>query len=281
MTGIQWLLLILVVAVVAGAYFYMRRQTGDDPWKGMEETGHTDSDTQDADHGESLGGDSYILGVRTISSAPEASEEKQEPMPDIPVQPPESPAFGDSNEPAWQDFKAAPEPALEPEPRQEPASRETGHAETMQPQRASSGEEKLFVVHVGCRDRRLFDGPAIHRALQDQKLKFGLNSIYHRITETNGVPESVFGIANMLEPGFLDPVEQDHLQTPGVIFFLQLPGPIEGTVALRDLLETASNLAEQLGAEVLDSQRSLLKPQMAQSMLDEVVEFDRKQRLNA
>lgn len=261
MTGIQWVLLVLVVAAVVGAYLYMRRQTGDDPWRDMEEA----EDPEDFGASESLGGDSYIVGVRTLSSGSETSRDEPGSSP-FGMTP--EPSAATDDEPSWQAFAA-----------DDASPGASDNAQAVRPRRPPAGEQRLFILHVACRDERLFDGPAIHAALQAQKLKFGLNSIYHRITEINGVPESVFAVANMVKPGFLDPVEQDHLQTPGLTLFLQLPGPIEGGPAVRDLLETASSLAEQLGSEVLDDRRSLLKPQMAQYMLDEVAEIDRQQRL--
>lgn len=269
MSGIQWLLLILVVAAVAGAYLYLRRHSGADPWRDMEDSGEPD----DIDRGVSLGGDSYIVGVRTLSSGARA-----EPPPEGPTLRTESsPDAGQAGD--W--LRPAPEPGAARQPaRAEATTRaDANRAEPIRPRGAPSGDQRLFVLHVAHRDQRLFDGVVIHQALQAERLQFGLNEIYHRVCEINGVPESVFAIANSLKPGFLDPLEQDQLQTPGLTLFLQLPGPVEAARAVRDLLETASNLAEALGAEVLDDRRSLLKPQMAQHMLDEAAEFDRRQRL--
>lgn len=266
MTGIQWVLLILVAGAVVGVYFYLRRQSGVDPWQGMEEG------ADGIDRGESLGGDSYIVGVRTVGG----QTETQAP-PSGPSAPPQSdasppPAGDDADEPSWMNFTTG---------RETPQPTRSEPVEAVRPQRPPSGEQRLFVLHISRRDGSLYDGPDIHAALQEQKLKFGLHGIYHRITEANGVPESVFSVANILKPGFLDPVEADHLQTPGLALFLQLPGPLEGSRAARDLLDTAAALAERLGAEVLDDKRSLLKPQTAQYMLDEIAELDRRQRLAA
>lgn len=258
----QWLLLLLIAAAVAGAYWYLRRQASEDPWRGMEESG----EPADFDRGESLSGDSYVVGVRTLRG----------PAPDTP--PGQTPAAQDADA-SWEAFTAdraadreTPEPAMQEE--QAPPG-----PEAVRPRRAPAGDEQLFILHVASRDGAFFDGPEVHAALQAQKLKFGLNSIYHRITEVNGVPESVYAVANMLKPGFLDPVEEDHLRTPGLTLFLQLPGPIEGVTAARDLLDTSSALAEALGAQVLDDKRIRLKPQSAQYMLDQVAELDRKRRL--
>jgi len=274
MSGIQWLLLILVIAAVAAAYWYLRRQGGDDPWQGLDEESGGGQD----DRGESLGGDSYIVGVRTVSGGASSSAKtpadagEAKPAPDKGRRAGRARTAGDDDT-FWQAFHT------------EPAGSDDGKAdsgvEEVRPQRPPAGEESLFVLHVASRDGSFLDGPDIHRALQDQKLKFGLHDIYHRITEVNGVPESVYSVANMLKPGFLDPVEQDHLRTPGLALFLVLPGPIEGTRAMRDMLDTARALAEDLGGEVLDDKRSLLTNQTAQYMLDQVAELDRRQRVRA
>lgn len=266
MSGIQWVLLVLVVAAVAGAYWYMRRQGGDDPWQGLDEA--SDDERSEDRPGEALGGDSYIVGVRTISGG---NGETREPADDPGAASPKAGASGDDS--FWDAFHTE-SAAPQPEPEESPLG-------DMRPQRPPAGEESLFVLHVSSRDGSFFDGPDIHAALQAQKLKFGLHDIYHRITEVNGVPESVYSIANMLKPGFLDPVEEDHLRTPGLALFLVLPGPLEGSRALRDMLDTAQGLAEELDGEVLDDKRTLLTPQTIQYMLDQVAELDRQQRLRA
>lgn len=291
MSEMQWLLLVLVVIVVAGAYLYIRRQANDDPWQGMDEPGDQSSDAPgeqpyDFNRGVSLGGDSYIVGVRTIGQPqadgePSDSQPRSQPQPQAQPQPktqpqpqpqPQAKAKAKAKkDPPWSAFNPKSESV-------EKAAPETGK---LRPKRAPAGEEKLFIVHVTSRDGSFFDGPDIHAVLGEQKLKFGMHNIYHRITEVNGVPDSVYSVANMLKPGFLDPVEQDHLSTPGLTMFLQLPGPIDGVKAARDLLETAGALAERLGGEVLDDKRSLLKAQTAQFMLDQAAELDRRQRVQA
>src|SRR5699024_6260001 len=139
--------------------------------------------------------------------------------------------------------------------------------------------ENIFLLHVAASGDAAFDGPDIHVALDAEGLKFGPNDFYHRVTDANGEVESVYCIANMVKPGTLDPVEQDHLRTPGLTLFLILPGPIEGVRAMRDMMETANALATALGGRVLDDQRLVLKAQSAQYTLDQIAELDRQARL--
>lgn len=295
MSIVQWLLLILVIAVVAGAYWYMRHQAASDPWQGMDDEPAPDDGI---DRGESLGGDSYIVGVRTLTG--EASSKRGDAgETSAPPHSHDAPPTGvDSAEASWSAYKkraAEPEPAPEPpaespaEAAPEPSSAQAPAPETqpgaervenMRAHTAPPGmEPDVFMLHVAAAGNALFDGPDVHAALKAQDLKFGLNDVFHRVTETHGVPESVFAVANMLKPGTLDPVDQDHLQTPGLVLFMLVPGPIEGGPAMRDMMETANGLAQALGGEVLDDKRALLKAQTAQFMLDQIADIDRRAKI--
>lgn len=291
MSIIQWILLVAVIVVVGGAYWYLRRHNGSDPWQGMnDERSDEEVDAQ----GESLGGDSYIVGVRTIGdAAPRAKSDGA------------GPDAGDEfdADAAWSAFKKAPETApapthaaarapemapVEPVPPQEAQTRPTepvleptasARVENIRPVQPPAGEESIFQLHVAAPKDAAFDGPDIHAALDAEGLKFGPSDFYHRVTDANGQVESVYCIANMAKPGTLDPVDQDHLRTPGLTMFLILPGPIEGVRAMRDMMETANTLATALGGQVLDDQRLVLKAQSAQYILDQIAELDRQARL--
>ncbi|MGB7758121.1 MAG: cell division protein ZipA, partial [Salinisphaera sp.] len=140
-------------------------------------------------------------------------------------------------------------------------------------------QSQLFMLYVAAPEGQVFDGPTIHETLAKADLKFGLNDLYHRVTEVHGVTESVFCVANMLKPGTLDPVDQDQLTTPGLTMFLLVPAPIEGRPAMRDMMETANLLATELGGNVLDDNRALLKAQTAQYILDQIADIDRRAQL--
>ncbi|HLQ85994.1 MAG TPA: cell division protein ZipA C-terminal FtsZ-binding domain-containing protein, partial [Salinisphaeraceae bacterium] len=272
MSIVHWLLLIIVIAAVGGAYWYLRRHNGNDPWRNMEDNPAADDASSE---GVSLGGDSYILGVRTLSSA-EAEQERSGKAPNRAGN-----GYSDADaEAAWSAFKKEPDttepppagapdappeelqsaprphlrqvspqpgPAARPEagskartaPRQGQSSRQEPVAPPPeQPSAAArveniraprpTGNEQIFMLHVASRDERHFDGPDIHAALDAEGLKFGPHDFYHRITDANGAIESVYSVANMLKPGTLDPVDQDHLHSPGLTLFLMLPGVIEG-----------------------------------------------------
>ena len=383
MSIVQWLLLILVIAVVAGTYWYLRSQAENDPWQNMDEL-EDEPDHAIDERGESLNGDSYVVGVRTLSKEtpatrkavargeappvetprtrrsvfeardqpdrPDAAQSESEseagpagkrrlfeagatdedapiideppaPFPEVDTPPGSEPGELES-EP---DSEAAPRsesetaqsaapprragpsprdrepdrtraeqapPGPEPEFDAQPGSteaestgaereaqREPTPQVDMRAQAPPTGEQQIFLLYVASADGRFFSGPAVHAALESQRLRFGLNDVFHRVTEVHGVAESVFGVANMLKPGTLDPADREELATPGLTLYLIVPGPLEGTRAMRDMMETANGLASVLGGEVLDDKRTRLKAQSAQYMLDQIAELDRRARL--
>ncbi|KEZ76994.1 cell division protein ZipA [Salinisphaera hydrothermalis] len=311
MSIVQWLVLALVILVVAGAYWYIRRQGGGDPWRDMEEP------ADGAGHDEPASGDSYVVGVRTLNKetpadrkaaaeaararqAEQASEQTPEADRTRAVRQPtavrrravsRTTAVSTDDKPSQGETQVRSSEAEPPrgadstepnEPEQTTVTTEippaaTERVEMVAPER--SEHSQLFMLYVAAPEGQTFDGPDIHAALAKADLKFGLNDLYHRVTEVHGVTESVFCVANMLKPGTLDPVDQDQLSTPGLTLFLLVPAPIEGRPAMRDMMETANRIATALGGHVLDDNRALLKAQTAQYMLDQIAEIDRRARL--
>lgn len=308
MSIVQWLLLVLVVVVVAGVYWYIRRQGGGDPWQGMDEP------VEGADENAPTGGDSYVVGVRTINKETpadrkaaveaararevEGAAEQEAAGRTRAVRQPTAVrrrSAGPGKAPAERaprgqttvrSSEAEPPRGLDKADRghdDSPAAdteippAATERVEMVAPER--SEQSQLFMLYVAAREGQVFDGPTIHETLAKADLKFGLNDLYHRVTEVHGVTESVFCVANMLKPGTLDPVDQDQLTTPGLTMFLLVPAPIEGRPAMRDMMETANLLATDLGGNVLDDNRALLKAQTAQYMLDQIADIDRRAQL--
>lgn len=311
MSIVQWLLLILVIAVVGGAYLYMRRGSGSDPWHGMEDVGEPDETVERA---ESLGGDSYIVGVRTISretpadrkataETQRAADAERQTREDEPLPSPlrafrrkSVAAPGPEPSDSTADTAADEAPDVDTGAAASASDQQSNIQSDIQsdsdsdveiPRRATervdmrapsapSDLRQIFILYVSARDGRMLDGPAIHEALVAADLKFGLNDMFHRVTEIHGITESVFAVANMLKPGTLDPIDQNHLRTTGLAMFLAVPGALEGRPAMHDMMVTANGLATALGGQVLDDKRALLKAQTAQFMLDEIADLDRR-----
>jgi cell division protein ZipA len=101
--------------------------------------------------------------------------------------------------------------------------------------------------------------------------------IFHRPLDGKKDSGPVFSVANMVKPGHFDMSQIQELATPGVSFFMALPGPLPALDAWDTMLPTAQRLAELLDANVLDEERNALGRQRVAHLRDELRAWDRKQ----
>jgi len=140
--------------------------------------------------------------------------------------------------------------------------------------------ERIVTLHVAARPGETIHGASLIVAAEKAGLVFGDKNIFHRLVA--GRPEAgpIFSMANMVKPGFFDMREIDTLQTPGMTFFMALPGPVPALDGWDALLPTAQRMAELLGANVLDEERSVLGRQRIAHIRDELRAYDRKYESN-
>ena len=145
---------------------------------------------------------------------------------------------------------------------------------------ATQPVERIVTLHVSARPGETIHGASLIVAAEKAGLIFGDKNIFHRLV--SGRPEAgpIFSMANMVKPGYFDMREIDSLQTPGVTFFMALPGPVPALDGWDALLPTAQRLAELLGANVLDEERSVLGRQRIAHIRDELRAYDRKYESN-
>ncbi len=121
--------------------------------------------------------------------------------------------------------------------------------------------EGLIVMHILAAEDKPFRGQAVLKALQVHKMRFGEFNIYHRITDDEGQPESIFSIANMVKPGTLSPVELPQMKLPGLTFFLRLPATGGNRNAFDDMLYVAREMSVVLEGTLSDERFSAMSDQ--------------------
>jgi cell division protein ZipA len=172
------------------------------------------------------------------------------------------------------------EPGLRAAP--ERPTRETRRAPETKPERRAAPPaqapaervlELIVVLYVVARSSTTFAGPEIREALEAAGLKYGDMQIYHRLAADG---RSVFGVADMLEPGRLEPDRLATHTTAGLCFFMRLPGPVDGVQAFEDLLRVASGVAERLNGELRDDRRSVLTRQAIEHWRERLLEHRRQ-----
>jgi cell division protein ZipA len=125
------------------------------------------------------------------------------------------------------------------------------------------------------RDGGFFTGADLVVAAEKAGLEFGDMGIYHRLLDGKRELGPIFSVANMLKPGNFDLSRLDTLRTPGLSFFMTLPGPLSALDAWDAMLPTAQRLAELLDSQVLDEERNALGRQRIAHIRDELRGWDR------
>ncbi|MEM6988646.1 MAG: cell division protein ZipA C-terminal FtsZ-binding domain-containing protein, partial [Pseudomonadota bacterium] len=112
-----------------------------------------------------------------------------------------------------------------------------------------AGEEpSLTVINVMARPGQVLSGVALANAFEARGFELGDLGLYH-FNHDHGC---IFSIVNMVEPGQFDPAQLHKLTTPGVCFFLQLPGPLRDDVAYDMMVAEAYEVSKAVGADLRD-----------------------------
>ena len=130
----------------------------------------------------------------------------------------------------------------------------------------------IAVLHVTALSGEQFSSKKICKTLEHLGLRHGKYKIYHRESLQNS-ELSLFSVANMVKPGFFDPDSDEGFKTPGISFFLVLPGPPDPITTFNEMVQTAKQVAHSLNGELLDSDRSTFTSQRAQLIRDEIASF--------
>jgi cell division protein ZipA len=123
-----------------------------------------------------------------------------------------------------------------------------------------------------------FKGMDIQTAALDLNFQLGTGGLFERCAD-NSADKLIFSMAHLRKPGTFEPPILNELTTPGLLLFMNLPGPMEEIKSLDLLVVTADQLAQRLGGMICDERRKRLTNQGLLHLRNEVVEFRRKQRL--
>lgn len=137
--------------------------------------------------------------------------------------------------------------------------------------------QEVLIVNVLSKDTQGFKGPDLLQLLLACDLRFGKKNIFHRYEKANAKGPIQFSVANLVEPGIFDLDAIDDFATPGVSFFLSLPGPEKPLVAFNYMIETAQVLVRHLHAELRDDAHSVMTAQTIEHCRQRIRDFERKQ----
>jgi cell division protein ZipA len=137
-------------------------------------------------------------------------------------------------------------------------------------------DPEVFMLNVVARSRDGFRGEDILHILLACDLRFGDMNFFHRHEFEAGRGAIQFSVANMMQPGVFDIDRMGDLATPGLVFFVTLPGPEDMMKAFDYMLETAQAVARNLEGDVLDEARNPLSKQSLEHSRQQIRDLERR-----
>ena len=132
------------------------------------------------------------------------------------------------------------------------------------------------MINVVARSPQGFRGEDILHILLACDLRFGDMNFFHRHEFAAGRGAIQFSVANMMQPGVFDIDNMADFNTPGLVFFLTLPGPEDMMKAFDYMLETAQAVARNLDGDVLDESRSVMTKQTLEHSRQQIRDLERR-----
>lgn len=121
-------------------------------------------------------------------------------------------------------------------------------------------------------------GRVVLESLEAEGFRPGLMRLYYWRNDAEA--SVVFGVANMVEPGLLDPGELPGMETPGLVTFMSVPQ--DGATAFRILdamVAVSRRLARRLDATLCDETRSTLTAQAENHLREKIADALRQDRI--
>jgi cell division protein ZipA len=124
---------------------------------------------------------------------------------------------------------------------------------------------------------RPFEGPRIQAVAEELDFRLNADGLFERFPERETAgSEPVFSMAHLRKPGSFQPQLLQDLSTPGLLLFMNLPGPLEGTEALDLLVISADHLARNLGGTICDERHKRLTNPALLQLRDQVADLERR-----
>ncbi|QFU23298.1 cell division protein ZipA [Shewanella eurypsychrophilus] len=128
----------------------------------------------------------------------------------------------------------------------------------------------VLVLHVVASEGHTLNGAELLPCLLTLNFKFGDMSIFHRHEDNAGTGKELFSLANMVKPGIFNPDEMEQFSTEGVVLFMTLPCHGDPLMNFSIMLNSAHQLADDLGGKVLDGGRDAWSETTKQSYLQRI-----------
>ncbi|CZF80363.1 Cell division protein ZipA [Grimontia celer] len=134
-------------------------------------------------------------------------------------------------------------------------------------------EQQVLIMNVQAANNSEFDGEELINCLEQHGMIFGEMEIFHRHADLAGTGKVLFSAANMFNPGSFPLATIHQFTTPGITLFMTLPCYGEAEQNFKLMLQTAQQVADQLGGLVTDDNRNMMTPQRLDGYRDKIKQF--------
>lgn len=136
--------------------------------------------------------------------------------------------------------------------------------------------EEVLIINVMSMKGEFFNGAALLDIILKCGMRYGDMNIFHRYSDNKGEGALLFSMANMVKPGTFDLDAMDNFETPGVSLFMTLPINADSMASFDLMADTARAIAETLGGELKDEQRSVMTRQTIEHCRQRIRDYELK-----
>ncbi|CCQ09653.1 Cell division protein ZipA [Pseudoalteromonas luteoviolacea B = ATCC 29581] len=146
--------------------------------------------------------------------------------------------------------------------------------QTSTPSKPAQAKPSDFIIlHISMPEGLTMAGSRLLPSVLSLGFKYSDEGFFNRHVEPSGQGAVMFRLVNMYNPGTFDIDNMEQFSTAGVSLFMTLPCEGDSLAAFNMLHSAAKKLAEEFGAQVLDSNREPLSVSAVRGYVEKVREY--------
>ena len=135
-----------------------------------------------------------------------------------------------------------------------------------------------IILFLRASPSRPFSGYELLQSLLAAGLRFGEMNFFHRYKPDDDSKKILFSVAAATKTGHLNPANMGNFACAGLSFFVTMNQHVYPSVNFELMLETARQLAEDLGGAVLDSEQKPLTQDKLKKMREKIKAYETSQQ---